>query len=273
MEQVFLNLAVNARDAMPNGGKLTVETRDAAVGTAEASRRHPMAPGDYVLLSVADTGQGMSPETKAHIFEPFFTTKELGKGTGLGLATVYGIIKQSDGFIWVESAIGKGTTFEIFLPRSTKAAPLSGEPQKEKPIAGGRETILAVEDEPGVRNLASDFLKAGGYHILEAAEGADALKLVNAHPGKIDILLTEMVMPGMSGAELAETLKKIRPGIRVIYMSSYAEFSDKNGERTPESARVLQKPFSRKTLLEKVREALYLAPRSPVDASKAGGPA
>jgi signal transduction histidine kinase len=273
MEQVFLNLAVNARDAMPNGGKLTVETRDAAVGTAEASRRAPMTPGDYVLLSVADTGQGMSAETKAHIFEPFFTTKEIGKGTGLGLATVYGIIKQSGGFIWVESAIGKGTTFEIFLPRSTKAATLPGETQKEKPIAGGKETILVVEDEPGVRNLASEFLKAGGYHILEAAEGADALNAVKAHVGKIEILLTDMVMPGMSGAELAETLKKIRPEIRVIYMSGYAEFSGKNGERTPESARVLQKPFTRTTLLEKVREALYQAPGSPVDASKVGGPA
>jgi len=273
MEQVFLNLAVNARDAMPNGGKLTVQTQDAAVGPAEASRRPPMIPGDYVLLSVADTGQGMNPETKAHIFEPFFTTKEIGKGTGLGLATVYGIIKQSGGFIWVESAIGKGTTFEIYLPHSGKPASLPGETKKEKPIAGGKETILVVEDEPGVRKLASEFLKAGGYNILEAAEGADALNIVNAYPGAIEILLTDMVMPGMSGAELAETMKKIRPGIRVIYMSGYAEFSGKNEERTPEAARVLQKPFSRNTLLEKVREAMYAAPGSPVGATKVGGPA
>jgi two-component system, cell cycle sensor histidine kinase and response regulator CckA len=173
----------------------------------------------------------------------------------------------------VESAIGKGTTFEIYLPRSEKAPSLPGESQKEKPIAGGKETILVVEDEPGVRKLASESLRAGGYRILEAAEGSDALNIVSAHPGKIDILLTHMVMAGMSGAELAETLKKIRPEIRVIYMSGYAEFSGKNGERTPEAARVLQKPFSRTTLLEKVREAMYIAPGGPVDATKVSGPA
>ena len=273
IEQVFLNLAVNARDAMPNGGKLTVQTHDVVVGPAEASHRPPMTPGDYVVLCVADTGHGMSPETKAHIFEPFFTTKEIGKGTGLGLATVYGIIKQSGGFIWVESAVGKGTTFEIYLPHSTKAAPLPGETQKTKPIAGGKETILVVEDEPGVRELASEFLRAGGYNILEAKDGEDALRTVNAHHGTIDVLLTDMVMPGMSGAELAETLKKIRPDMRVIYMSGYAEFSGKNGERTPEKTRVLQKPFSRNTLLEKVRETMCTAPRSPQDATKVGGPA
>ena len=211
--------------------------------------------------------------TKAHIFEPFFTTKEIGKGTGLGLATVYGIIKQSGGFIWVESALGQGTTFEIYLPHSTKAVPLPGEIQKEKPIAGGKEAILVVEDEPGVLKLASEFLKAGGCNILEATEGAaEALKMVTAHPGTIDIVLTDMVMPGMSGSELAETLKKIRPGTRVIYMSGYAEFSGKNGERPPEETRVLQKPFSRNTLLEKVREAMRTAPLSPQDATKVADP-
>jgi signal transduction histidine kinase/ActR/RegA family two-component response regulator len=273
MEQVFLNLAVNARDAMPNGGKLTVQTHDVAVGPVEAGHRPPMTPGEYVLLCVADTGQGMSPETKAHIFEPFFTTKDVGKGTGLGLATVYGIIKQTGGFIWVESAIGKGTRFEIYLPHSTKDAPLPGETPKEKQIAGGKETILVVEDEPGVRKLASEFLRSGGYNILEAAEGADALRTVNEHHGTIDILLTDIVMPGMSGAELAEALKKIRPAIRVIYMSGYAEFSGKNGERVPEATRVLQKPFSRNTLLEKVREAMCITPCNPLDATKVGGPA
>jgi CheY-like chemotaxis protein len=208
-----------------------------------------------------------------HIFEPFFTTKEIGKGTGLGLATVYGIIKQSGGFIWVESALGKGTTFEIYLPHSTKAVLLPGEIQKEKPLAGRNETILVVEDESGVLKLASEFLKVGGYNILEASEGAEALRIVNSHSGTIDIVLTDMVMPGMSGSELAETPKKIRPGTRVIYMSGYVEFSGKNGERPPGETRVLQKPFFQNTLLEKVREAMCTAPFSPQDATKVGGAA
>ena len=167
----------------------------------------------------------------------------------------------------------KGTTFEIYLPHSTKAVLLPGEIQKGKPLAGRNETILVVEDEPGVPKLASEFLKAGGYNILEASEGPEALRIVNSHSGTIDIVLTDMVMPGKSGSELAETLKRIRPGTRVIYMSGYAEFSGKNGERPPGETRVLQKPFSRNTLLEKVREAMRTAPFSPQDATKVGEPA
>jgi len=273
IEQVFLNLAVNARDAMPDGGKLIVQTRNMLIGETEACLRPPMSPGDYVLLSVSDSGQGMSAEIRAHIFEPFFTTKEVGKGTGMGLATVYGIVKQSGGFIWVQSALGKGTTFEIYLPRSTKQAIAPEKSGSLKQIPGGSESILVVEDETGVRELASEFLRAGGYTILEAKDGAEALGMVAANQKELHLLLTDMVMPGMSGAELAHILRKARPDLPVIYMTGYAEFSGKNGEMAEGAAGVLQKPFSRATLLEKVREVLRATSRKSLDGTKVGGPA
>jgi signal transduction histidine kinase/CheY-like chemotaxis protein len=273
VEQVFLNLAVNARDAMPDGGKLLVQTRNMTIGATEARQRPPMSPGEYVLLSVADSGQGMSAETRAHIFEPFFTTKEVGKGTGLGLATVYGVVKQSGGFIWVKSAVGKGTTFEIYLPRTEKRATGPEESGKAKQIPGGSESILVVEDETEVRELASEFLRAGGYTILEAKDGAEAVEMVAANQKELHLLLTDMVMPGMSGAELAKILRKARPDLRVIYMTGYAEFSGKYGDMAEGAAGVLQKPFSRITLLEKVREVLSATSRKPLDGTKVGGPA
>ncbi len=273
VEQVFLNLAVNARDAMPDGGKLSVQTRNVTIGETEARQRPPMSPGEYVLLSVADSGHGMSAETRAHIFEPFFTTKEVGKGTGLGLATVYGIVKQSGGFIWVRSAVGKGTTFEIYLPRTEKRATGPEESGRAKQIPGGSESILVVEDETEVRELASEFLRAGGYTILEAKDGAEAVRMVAANQKELHLLLTDMVMPGMSGAELAKILRKARPDLRVIYMTGYAEFSGKNGDMAEGAAGVLQKPFSRITLLEKVREVLSATSRKPLDGTKVGGPA
>jgi signal transduction histidine kinase/CheY-like chemotaxis protein len=273
VEQVFLNLAVNARDAMPDGGKLLVQTRNMTIGATEARQRPPMSPGEYVLLSVADSGQGMSAETRAHIFEPFFTTKEVGKGTGLGLATVYGVVKQSGGFIWVKSAVGKGTTFEIYLPRTEKRATGAEESGKAKQIPGGSESILVVEDETEVRELASEFLRAGGYTILEAKDGAEAVEMVAANQKELHLLLTDMVMPGMSGAELAKILRKARPDLRVIYMTGYAEFSGKYGDMAEGAAGVLQKPFSRITLLEKVREVLSATSRKPLDGTKVGGPA
>jgi signal transduction histidine kinase/ActR/RegA family two-component response regulator len=256
IEQVFLNLAVNARDAMPDGGKLTVTTRNVSMGPAELRHRQPMSAGDYVLFSVADTGHGMSAETKAKIFEPFFTTKEVGKGTGLGLATVYGIVKQSGGFIWVESAIGQGTTFEIYLPRSENSASGSGEATDVKPTPRGTETILIAEDETGVRELASEFLRAGGYTILEAKDGAEAEQILASQERKIHLLVTDIVMPRMSGTQLAKRVLKSRPDLRVVFMTGYAEFSAKDGETILTAANVLQKPFSRLTLLEKVRETL-----------------
>lgn len=261
MEQVFLNLAVNARDAMPNGGRLAVRTRNVQMNEADAAKRPPMTAGDYVLLAVSDTGHGMDAETRARIFEPFFTTKEAGKGTGLGLATVYGIVKQSGGFIWVESEKGRGATFEIYMPTSRKSAGESDQSLPQASAPRGTETILLVEDETGVRELASEFLRSGGYKVLVADDGADALNLAAHFTDKIHLLLTDMVMPRMNGAELAAKLMETRPGLRVAFMTGYAEFSGDNDDRMSSEASVMQKPFSRLTLLEKVREALGAAPR------------
>ena len=256
IEQVILNLAVNARDAMPNGGNLTVTTSNISVDEGEAGRRPPMTPGQYVLLSVKDTGHGMDQATITHIFEPFFTTKEVGKGTGLGLATVYGVVKQSGGFIWVISSPGKGTTFEIYLPQAS--GPVSKPDLETKPsaIPSGSETILVAEDEAGVRELACQFLRVKGYTVLEAKDGHEALEIATQHSGTIHLLLSDMVMPKMNGGELAGKLRAIRPQIKVAFMSGYSEFS--RGEMGNEFplAPVLQKPFSPATLVGIVREAL-----------------
>ena len=256
IEQVILNLSANARDAMPRGGKLSVLTSNVFVDEVEAAKRPPMTPGRYALLSVSDTGHGMDEATKARIFEPFFTTKEVGKGTGLGLATVYGVVKQSGGFIWVDTTPGVGTKFEIYLPHAAgKAANTEGD-EKPSPIPGGCETVLVVEDEAGVRELACQFLRVKGYTVLEAGGGLEALAVSRSHPRKIDLLLSDMVMPKMSGGELAAQLRAIRPEIRVAFMSGYSEFSRGDlGKGFPE-APVLQKPFSPASLVEIVREAL-----------------
>ena len=222
---------------------------------AEALRRPPMTPGHYVLLSVSDTGQGMTAETKAHIFEPFFTTKEVGKGTGLGLATVYGVVKQSEGFVWVESAPGKGATFEIYLPQVSEAVSKPEAEAKAAPIPRGSETILVVEDEPDVRALACEFLKVSGYSVLEARNGLEALEKLSSHKQPVHLVLSDMVMPKMGGAELAERLRTIRPDTKVVLMSGYSEYA--SGTRDSASPGVtLQKPFSRPSLLQKIREAL-----------------
>ena len=256
IEQVILNLAANARDAMPRGGKLSVQTTTVLVDEVGAAKRPPMTPGRYILLSVSDTGHGMDEATKAHIFEPFFTTKELGKGTGLGLATVYGVVKQSGGFIWVNSSISAGTTFEIYLPQAAGKAANAETEEKPSTIPGGSETILVVEDEAGVRELACQFLRVKGYNVLEAEGGHVALDVARRYPGTIHLLLSDMVMPKMSGGELAAQLKAIRPEIRIAFMSGYSEFSRGDvGKGFPE-APVLQKPFSPASLVEIVREAL-----------------
>jgi signal transduction histidine kinase len=263
IEQVILNLAVNARDAMPRGGRLSVSTANVLVDEVEAAKRQPMIPGRYVLLSVGDTGHGMDEATKGHIFEPFFTTKEIGKGTGLGLATVYGVVKQSGGFIWVNSSPGAGTTFEIYLPQAA-GKPANDEPEdKPSPVQGGSETVLVVEDEAGVRELACQFLRVKGYSVLEAEGGHEALAVSRHHPGTIHLLLSDMVMPKMSGGELAAQLKAIRPDIRIAFMSGYSEFSRGDlGKGFPE-APVLQKPFSPSSLVEMVREALARPSAAP----------
>lgn len=256
IEQVILNLAVNARDAMPNGGKLTVITANILVNNTQAAKRSPMTPGQYVLLSVRDTGHGMDEATKIHIFEPFFTTKEIGKGTGLGLATVYGVVKQSGGFIWVYSSPGKGTTFEVYLPQVAGKQAIAEPEEKPSEIPRGSETVLVVEDEAGVRDLACQFLRVKGYTVLEAEGGQGALDIARRHMGTIHLLLSDMIMPKMDGGDLAARLKIIRPEIRIAFMSGYSEFSRGDVGKGFPDAPVLQKPFSPASLIEIVREAL-----------------
>jgi two-component system, cell cycle sensor histidine kinase and response regulator CckA len=256
IEQVIMNLAVNARDAMPTGGRLIIETANADLD-ANYTAKHPMtAPGPYVMLSVTDSGSGMDETTKAHIFEPFFTTKEKGKGTGLVLATVYGVVKQSGGFIWVYSEIGRGTTFKIYLPRVDQPLDPSGILPATAEIPRGTETILLSEDEQDVREVTREFLESGGYTVIEARDGMEALRLAEQHTGEIDLLLTDMIMPGMTGQELAARLKKARPIKRVVYMSGYSAPGAGQLPENDASARLLTKPFSRLLLLRTIRELL-----------------
>jgi signal transduction histidine kinase/ActR/RegA family two-component response regulator len=260
IEQVILNLVVNSRDAMPNGGKINVRTANIEMDEREAAKRPPMSPGQYALLTVSDTGHGMDEKTRMHIFEPFFTTKEVGKGTGLGLATVYGVVKQSGGFIWVESEVGKGTSFEIYLPQVAAKAEQQDGGTKPAAVPRGSETILVVEDESGVRELTREFLKISGYAVLEAKDGMEALEAAAKHSGKIHLLLADMVMPRMSGRELAEKMASLRPETKVLFMSGYAEYANGgNGAEAPKIA-ILQKPFSISALVGKVREVLAEKP-------------
>ena len=258
IEQVILNLAVNARDAMPQGGRLTIETANVEL---DASYSHPpavLSPGRYVMLAVTDNGCGMDAETQAHVFEPFFTTKEKGKGTGLGLATVYGVVKQSGGYVWVYSEPGRGTSFKIYLPRIEETAVPAGRDSKsEMQIPErGSETILLVEDEKGVRELAREYLASSGYTVIEAEDGHTALELAAMHVGPIHLLLTDVVMPGISGRELAERVSQIRPGIKIIYMSGYTDQAVVHHGILRNDAVLLQKPFTLMTLAAKLREML-----------------
>jgi two-component system, cell cycle sensor histidine kinase and response regulator CckA len=256
MEQVIMNLAVNARDAMPNGGKLVIETGNADLDHSYSAGHPVVKPGRYVLLAVSDSGIGMDAATQAHIFEPFFTTKEQGKGTGLGLATVYGVVKQSGGFIWVYSEVGKGTCFKIYLPRVDQPAEAPGAVLALAEVPKGTETVLLSEDEQDVREVAREFLESGGYTVIEAQNGEEALRLGITHEGKIDLLITDMVMPGMRGQELAARLVQQRGDLRVLYMSGYSEHSATDGALADQRARLLTKPFSRSVLLRTVRELL-----------------
>ena len=257
IEQIILNLAVNARDAMPQGGRLTLKTANVTLDQAYVRQHMGATPGPYVLLAVSDTGVGMDAETRSHIFEPFFTTKGAGKGTGLGLSTVYGIVKQSGGYIWVESAPGRGTTFEIYLPLVKEAA-ASGELHPALPAStpGGSETILVVEDEMSVRKLAAEFLGSNGYRVLEAQDGGEALQVCEEHRAPIHLLLTDVVMPGMSGRELAVRLVGARPEMKVIYVSGYTDDAIVQHGVREEGTVFLQKPFSLDALARTVREAL-----------------
>ena len=258
IEQVVMNLSVNARDAMPHGGTLGIGLETAPIDTAYAETHPESRVGRFVRLRVADTGIGMDAVTLSHIFEPFFTTKDVGKGTGLGLATVYGIVKQHDGWLEVSSEPGKGTTFDVFFPAGKeKAVSERKETVATGPVAGGTETILIVEDEETLREMACDILKDCGYRILEASTGRQALEVWNQSAGEIDLVLTDMVMPeGISGVDLAEWLLADRPDLKIIFTSGYS--STEIGEELlmRARARFLQKPYSHITLAKAVRECL-----------------
>jgi PAS domain S-box-containing protein len=256
IEQVIMNLTVNSRDALPNGGKLIIETANVYLDEAEA-RRHPGArPGPYVMLSVSDTGCGMDAETRSHIFEPFFTTKAKGKGTGLGLATVYGIVSQSGGHIRVESESGRGTSFMIYLPRVEQEFEAI-EPGKAPTVSlQGSETLLIVEDEEPVRALVCEILQKNGYTVLEAGHGAEAIQICERHEGSIQLMVTDVVMPGMSGRELAQRLSTLRPDMKVLYVSGYTEDAIVHYGVLDQGTNFLQKPFRPYDLARKVREVL-----------------
>ncbi len=257
LTQVIINLAINARDAMPRGGNLAIETSNVYLDEEFAAAHVPTQAGSYVLLSVSDSGVGMSVEVKRHIFEPFYTTKEIGKGTGLGLATVYGIVKQSEGYIWVESEEGAGTTFKIYLPRVDEDAETSPAHVKtHEIIERGTETILLVEDEEIVRNMSRQMLEACGYRVIEAANGLEALALCEAENRKIDLLLTDVVMPKMGGRELAEKLAQKYPHIRLLYTSGYTDDAVIRQGIMTEDMNFIQKPFDFDELAKKIRELL-----------------
>jgi len=264
LEQVIVNLVVNARDAMPNGGQISVETANVEVSEDSARGHVGAGPGSYVMLVVSDTGTGMDAETQARIFEPFFTTKELRKGTGLGLATVYGIVRQSGGNIWVESEPGKGSTFRIYLPRVEGVPEQVVEAVSPLP-ARGSETILVVEDQNEVRALVQRILEDWGYVVLSAGEIADAFQIVERHSGPIHLLLTDMVMPQMNGAVLAEHLVSLRPDMAVLYMSGYTDNAIVN------HGRFIQKPFAPDALARKVRGVLDSRTGSERDVRMAPG--
>ena len=254
IQQVIMNLAVNSRDAMPRGGSLIIETANATFDEAYAAAHPGARAGAFVMLGVTDTGIGMTAEVKERLFEPFFTTKPKGSGTGLGLATVYGMVQQSDGWTWVYSEENRGTAFKIYFPRTD--APLAETNHKPKTDLRGNETILVVEDEPGVRHLAIEALQRYGYAVISAASGSEALSLAQEFPDRIDLLLTDVVMPGLNGRELASQLREVRPQMRVLYMCGYTDNAIVHSGTLEPGLVLLQKPFTPESLAERVRDVL-----------------
>jgi two-component system cell cycle sensor histidine kinase/response regulator CckA len=265
IEQVIMNLAVNARDAMPQGGKLMIETQNVKIEEDELQRRTPMVPGDYILLTISDTGMGMNAETQAHIFEPFFTTKARGKGTGLGLATVYGVVKQSGGYIWVYSEPGLGATFKLYLPRVLDEVQTSRPPDAAATSPQRSATVLVVEDEVSLRTFTCTLLQENGYTVLEAGDGEEALALAGEYKQPIHLLLTDMIMPGMNGPAVAEKLASVHPEAKVLFMSGYTGFVSR-GLIEPHAV-LVSKPFTREELLRKIQQVLSLRTLTPAGES------
>ena len=256
IEQVIMNLVVNSKDAMPSGGKIIIQTANVSLDDDLRREYSYIQPGPYVMLSISDTGVGMDKETQSRIFEPFFTTKEKGKGTGLGLSTAYGIIKQSGGYVFVQSELGRGTTFRIYLPQVDEAAEPLSHVRASQASSGGSETVLLVEDEESVRQLVRDTLEAKGYKVLEAEQGHTALQIADAHQGSIDVLITDVVMPGMSGRELAQRLSASHPRTKVLFVSGYTEDAIVHQGVLDPGTAFLQKPFTLQALSRKVRDVL-----------------
>ena len=256
IQQIVMNLAVNARDAMLQGGDLTIETANVNFDD-EYVREHPaVKAGPYVMLAISDSGIGMDSATQARLFEPFFTTKEKGKGTGLGLSTVYGIVKQSNGFIWVYSELGKGTTIKIYFPRAEGTITRIPKEERLEKAVGGTETLLITEDESSVRSLATRILSEQGYTMLEASNGIEALVIARAFPGEIHLVITDVVMPGMGGKALIAQLKEARPGIKALYISGYTDNAIVHHGILDSDVVFLQKPFTVESLARKVREVI-----------------
>jgi two-component system cell cycle sensor histidine kinase/response regulator CckA len=257
IEQVILNLTVNARDAMPRGGKLTMQTTNVELDKAYAQVHVEVQPGQYVMLEVTDTGSGMDADIRSHIFDPFFTTKEVGKGTGLGLSTAYGIVRQSGGYIWVYSEPGQGSVFKIYFPRVTAEMEAATPSQGAEVTPEGHETILLVEDDDGVREIAGRILRGSGYQVLPARDGQEAIEVCQSYQGTIHLMLTDVVMPGINGRDLSIRLTGLRPEMKVVYMSGYAESNiidllDRDNS-------FIQKPFEARVLTRKIWKLLNAA--------------
>ena len=260
IEQVLLNLAANARDAMPKGGRLTIRASNVELDESDRKKHAPVVPGPYIMLTIEDTGCGMDLKTQARIFDPFFTTKELGKGTGLGLATVYGIVKQTGGYIWVYSEVGHGTVFRVYLPRVGTAPPKAEREPLPLEELHGSETILVAEDSESLREMAEEYLESIGYTVLSAVSGEKALQRAKDFQGPIHLLLTDVVMPEMSGPELANHMSSLRPGVKIIFTSGYTDDAMARQGILDQNVAFIQKPYRPKALAKKIRQVLNGSP-------------